>query len=108
MVHDQSVYANEVIWRDIGAHRLVPGEAPHVYLSDQTNGDPSADAIRLTEDLSAARTASWQLSVPSDGHYRLYAKWPALAGLASAAPYAVAHDGGVSTVAVNQRRDGGE
>ena len=56
---------------------------------------------------AAVRTATWQVSVPADGLYRVYAKWPTLPGLASDAPYSIAHDGGSSAVTVNQRENGG-
>jgi hypothetical protein len=50
----------------------------------------------------------WQPLVAEAGEYEVWVRWPEIAGLASNAPYSVAHAGGVFTERRDQRSGGGE
>ncbi len=71
-------------------------------LTDQADGRVIADAVRLTADPSAVRTASWTYSAAESGDYRVFARWPEGEGHATNAPYTIEHDGGSSLVTVSQ------
>jgi|GEM_PF-872552 len=51
---------------------------------------------------------TWAPTIPADGQYRIYAKWPSDPDLGSTAKYTVHHDQGSDTVTVDQRKDGGQ
>jgi len=51
--------------------------------------------------------AKWTVTLPSDGTYKVYARWTAGSNRASSAPYVVTHVGGSATVRVNQQANGG-
>ena len=47
-------------------------------------------------------TFRWLPAIPESGRYQVYAWWTYHANRSSAVPYRIGHDGGVSTVTVNQ------
>lgn len=61
---------------------------------------------RATAAVSDA--ATWTVSLPSAGTYKVEAWWTAASNRAAAAPYIVYHTGGSSTVNKNQQIDGGK
>lgn len=60
---------------------------------------------RSTEAISDP--ATWTVSLPSSGSYRVDAWWTAAANRAASAPYIVYHSGGSTTVNKNQQANGG-
>jgi N-acetylmuramoyl-L-alanine amidase len=62
-------------------------------------------SARATESISDP--ATWNLSLPSAGTYRVDAIWTAATNRAAAAPYQVIHTGGTTTVNKNQQATGG-
>jgi hypothetical protein len=82
---------------------LVPGDGSgSVVLTDQANGEVVADAVRLTADTSAVRSATWTYSAAESGDYRVFARWPAGEGHATNTKYTVSHASGSSVVTVSQ------
>ncbi len=67
-----------------------------------------ADAVRLTADTTAVRTATWTYGAPESGDYRVFAPWPEGPRHATHAKYAVQHAGGSSTVTMSQAQRGGQ
>jgi hypothetical protein len=53
-------------------------------------------------------TATWTLAVPEAGNYNVYARWVASSNRATDAPYTINHEGGPTTVDVNQEVNGGQ
>ena len=51
---------------------------------------------------------TFKFQIPQAGSYRLYAWWPAATQNAFNAPYTIHHDGGSTTVRVNQKANGGK
>jgi RHS repeat-associated protein len=96
------------VWKSLGSY-LIPGDGSgSVVLTDQANGEVVADAVRLTADTSAVRSATWTYSAAVSGDYRIFARWPAAEGNATNAKYTVQHAGGSSTVSVSQAQRGGQ
>ncbi|MEO3430526.1 hypothetical protein AAFN88_16830 [Pelagibius sp. CAU 1746] len=88
---------------------LFPGDGSgSVVLTDRANGQVVADAVRLTADPAALRTAIWTYSPAQSGDYRVFARWTEGEGHATNAPYTVQHDGGSSLVTVSQAQRGGQ
>jgi peptidoglycan/xylan/chitin deacetylase (PgdA/CDA1 family) len=52
--------------------------------------------------------AEWAAYLPEEGMYRVYARWPNVAGLASDAEYEVVDYSGATGVPVNQQQEGGQ
>ncbi len=52
-------------------------------------------------------TITWPVTTTGSGRYRVYARWPQHGTADRKAPYTIQHDGGVTTVEVNQRNSGG-
>ncbi|MGW0998335.1 golvesin C-terminal-like domain-containing protein [Streptomyces sp. NPDC002523] len=50
---------------------------------------------------------NWQLNIPQDGTYTVYAKYPQVTGAATAAAYTVTHDGTNTAKTVNQSTGAG-
>ncbi len=94
-------------WQLLGTFVMAPGQSHRVELSDTANGNLMADAVRFVPK-AAAKTATWTFTVGSTGSYKLYAKWPASSQHATDAQFTVTHAGGTSTVAANQRVNGGQ
>ena len=62
--------------------------------------------VRATAAVSDA--ASWTVTLPSDGTYKVYAYWSAGSNRSATAPYVITHTGGNATVNVNQQINGGK
>jgi len=105
LTKDQRI--NGQYWNYLGTFVLAPGQGHRVVLSDRADAKVAADAIELIVD-TGARLARWSGTAAEAGSYRFYARWPAAAGNAYDAPYAVTHSGGTSTVTRNQQIDGGQ
>jgi RHS repeat-associated protein len=96
------------VWMPLGSF-LIPGDdSAFVQLTDQANGEVVADAVRLTADTSAVRSATWTYAAAESGDYRVFARWPAGEGHATNAKYMVSHAGGSSVVTVSQAQRGGQ
>ncbi|WP_052433356.1 DNRLRE domain-containing protein [Streptacidiphilus carbonis] len=50
---------------------------------------------------------SWNLTVPEDGNYTVYAQYPSVTGAATNAQYTVNYNGGTSTATVDQTKNAG-
>ena len=95
-------------WMLMGTYRFEAGEDYQVEITGEANGEKvSADAIKLVPQTATPRTASWSFQVPSSGNYAIHATWAADGDRASDAPFTITHDGGSSTVTMNQRQGGG-
>ena len=79
-----------------------------VTLTDQADGYVIADAIAITPEGAAPNQAIWQLNVPVQGNYELYAKWTAHANRASDAPFNVSHVNGETPLSMNQQINGSQ
>jgi hypothetical protein len=62
--------------------------------------------FRSTQAISDA--AQWTASLPSAGSYAVYAWWSQGSNRSASAPYIITHDGGTTTVKVNQQANGGK
>jgi RHS repeat-associated protein len=51
---------------------------------------------------------TWNLHIPQDGTYEVFARWPEVTGAATGAAYTIAYPGGEDTVTVDQSQQGGE
>ena len=51
--------------------------------------------------------AAWNVNIPTTGNYAVYARWTAGTNRAASAPYSVVHNGGTTTVNVNQQANNG-
>lgn len=60
---------------------------------------------RATAAISDAFT--WKGTIPSDGSYKVYARWTTGSNRSTTAPYVVYHSGGSTTVNVNQQLNNG-
>lgn len=56
---------------------------------------------------SVSDAATWKATLPTDGSYKVYARWTAGTNRAKAAPYIIYHTSGSTTVNVNQQTNGG-
>jgi RHS repeat-associated protein len=98
---------NGSTWMSLGTYTLAPGENHRVVLGDVANGYVIADAVRFVPVDEA--TVTWPVSsIPANGNYKVYAKWPAAAVNATDATYTVTHAGGSTPVTVNQKANGGQ
>ena len=50
--------------------------------------------------------AEWDIQIPRDGQYEVYAMWTAMDNRATNAPYHIVHAGGETVRRVNQKQDG--
>ena len=56
---------------------------------------------------SVSDPATWSATLPSDGSYKVYARWTTGSNRATAAPFIVYHSGGSTTVNMNQQSNNG-
>ncbi|MES9900662.1 MAG: hypothetical protein ABW148_16820, partial [Sedimenticola sp.] len=52
-------------------------------------------------------TITWPVTTTGSGRYRVYARWPQHGTADRKAPYTIQHNGGVTTIQVDQRNSGG-
>ncbi len=97
---------NGASWQTLATLDLAAGENVTVTLDNAANGYVIADAMQLAPVGAQPNTATWQIAVPADGHYTVYARWTAHPNRASDATYRVAHAEGEAAVSVNQRENG--
>lgn len=55
-----------------------------------------------------AAVATWTATLPASGGYQVSARWTAHSNRASNAPYTLTHDGGTTTVLMNQKVNGNQ
>lgn len=53
-------------------------------------------------------SAQFRVEIPEDGDYAVYARWPKVKGLSSAAPVEVVTSSGIERTKVNQQKSGGQ
>ncbi len=63
---------------------------------------------RVRATASTSDAATWQATLPDSGTYAVSVRYTAGSNRASAAPYIVYHNGGTTTIQVNQRQNGGQ
>lgn len=95
-------------WHLLKTVTLAANDNWSVELSDQSPGEVVADAVAITSPLILTDRFDWNPTLPNAGEYSVYAKWQAAADRATDATYEVTHSGGVATVTVDQRHNGGE
>jgi hypothetical protein len=85
---------------------MTPGQNHRVELLDQSTAPDYviADAVRVTAVDARPPSAIWTPSLPRRDRYLVYARWEGTtAGYATDAPYTVFHEGGSTTITVNQQ-----
>lgn len=102
----QNQQANGGQWIALGDFNLDANSK--VTLTDVANGYVIADAVAITPEGAAPNQAIWQLNVPTQGNYDLYAKWTAHANRASDTPFNISHVNGETPLAVNQQVNGSQ
>ena len=108
--------------RHYGQPRYQPGTSvPNVIVDDAhsgfsvsgnwwwTNVTPGyyGSGYHVRGTATVSDTAKWTVNTPVSGSWRVQVRYAAGANRASAAPYIVSHNGGNTTVNVNQRVNGG-
>jgi RHS repeat-associated protein len=80
-----------------------------VVVTDQASGGTyvNADAVMFTP-VSGLNRAEWVPTLPQADSYKVYAWWRSYPDRATNAHYRITHDGGASTVIVNQQANGGK
>jgi hypothetical protein len=63
---------------------------------------------RVRATASTSDAATWKATLATSGNYQVFVRYTSGSNRASAAPYIVYHTGGSTTVAVNQRVNGGQ
>jgi RHS repeat-associated protein len=106
----QNQQQNGGAWVSLGTYILAPGQDHRVVLQDSVNGVLTsggiiADAIKFVPQNEVS--ATWSISsIPANGNYKVYAKWPASPVNASDVTYSITHAGGSTPVTVNQKANG--
>ncbi|QEX22839.1 hypothetical protein FRZ61_27720 [Hypericibacter adhaerens] len=83
---------------------MTPGQS-HVTLTDEGNGYVIADAVQITS-VNAPPPATWTPTIPQRDQYQVYTRWTGYPDRATNAPYTVYHEGGSTTVLMNQQATG--
>jgi RHS repeat-associated protein len=111
------LYADDTPVAQIGYGTVLP---PDIILDNPqavfTGTWPTATSLqgfygsnyRTNTKGSGKDKAVWTPTVPTTGSYQVYARWVAASTHASNAPFAIKHSSGTTTVAVNQRTNGGQ
>lgn len=80
--------------------------------SNWSTGTMSTDKYgadyRFRSTQAISDPATWQVTLPSAGTYAVYAWWPQGSNRSTSAPYIIYHNGGSTTVRVNQQVNGGK
>jgi RHS repeat-associated protein len=63
--------------------------------------------VQQNDPGTPAEVFTWTPTIPAAQRYRVYARWTQDPNRATDAPYTVHHDGGATTVTVNQEQNGG-
>ena len=79
-----------------------------VTLTDEGDGYVVADGIQVVPVGAPANLAQWDLPVATAGTYRVYARWTSHSNRASNATYVVTDTLGETSIAVDQRTNGGQ
>lgn len=104
-------------------HHAADGVSPAAQILDNT--DPSVTSVGFWFESThvggyyqsnyharysgtGANTFTWTPAIDTTGRHHVYARWTSHTNHASNAPYAITHDGGTTTVRVNQKVEGGE
>jgi hypothetical protein len=103
---DQSVLGGE--WNLLGTYDFTQGGQHSITLSDDADGDyVIADAVMVVPEGAEGDSVSWSFDISETGEYQVYGKWTAHSNRASNATYVITDDMTETTVAVDQRTDGG-
>jgi hypothetical protein len=103
---DQTV--NGGSWQPLGEFTLSADGHNRVVLTDQANGYVIADAVKFVPENAQDNRAVWKPVLQAEERLAVYAKWTAHENRASNAQYKIWHAEGVSTVSVDQRKNGGQ
>ncbi len=98
--------ANGGAWQPLGTFDL-PAGTSSVGLTDQADGVVIADAVKFEPDGSQPESAIWTPSVPGPTEMTIYARWSAGSNRAGNAQYVIRNQSGSTTVAQDQRVNGG-
>ncbi|MFI1098509.1 DNRLRE domain-containing protein [Streptomyces sp. NPDC020917] len=78
------------------------------WADSSTGGDHQGYDYRTHAAGAGTDAFSWQLNIPQDGTYTLYAKYPQVTGASTAAVYTLHHDDGTTTTtSIDQTRNTG-
>jgi hypothetical protein len=103
---DQTLRGGE--WNLLGTYDFTQGEQYSITLSNDADGGyVIADAVMVVPVGDPGNTASWSFAIGETGEYKIYAKWTAHSSHTSNATYVITDDVTDTTVAVDQRTDGG-
>jgi RHS repeat-associated protein len=75
-----------------------------------STGDPATEQgydYRTHAAGSGSDSFTWNLTIPQDGTYQVFVRYPQVSGAATAASYTVGFHGGSTAVAVDQSKNGG-
>lgn len=94
----------EVIVDNAGSEVIIPSTSwfPGTSVAGYYGSDYHARATAAVSDAFTFRG-----TIPSDGSYKVYARWTAASNRAASAPFIVYHTGGSTTVNVNQQANNG-
>jgi hypothetical protein len=95
-------------WRSLGTYLMEPGAGHRVELRTwPAEGNLMADTIIFLPVDARPNRAVWTPTLPVRDYYDVYVNWWWSAGNATNAPYTIYHEGGSTTVTVNQQPDPG-
>ena len=91
------------IWTLLGTFSMTPSSGHRVELSDNADGTVIADAVVFHDAAAAGNVATYTPSLSQTGPYRIYVRWPQMVtDFGTDIPYTVYHDGGSTTIAVDE------
>ncbi|WP_420347619.1 RHS repeat-associated core domain-containing protein [Pelagibius sp.] len=94
-------------WNFIGTFGFAPNSGHRVEVTTQADGLVVADALKFVSvdapPPPPTHVATWAPQIPEAGQYHVYGTWHAWSNHATNAPFTIHHDGGSTTVEVNQQ-----
>jgi len=87
---------------------MTPGQNHRVDVTDQATGGTNimADAVQITSVNAPPPTATWVPVIPQHDQYQVYTRWAGYPDRATNAPCKIYHEGGSTTVLMNQQATG--
>jgi len=74
--------------------------------STSTSGYYGSNYLWISAASGRTARATWNTTAASSANYNVFARWSATSGRCSSAPYTITHNGGTTTVRVDQRTNG--
>jgi hypothetical protein len=102
---DQKIDGSQ--WNLLGTFSLTPGQNHRVVLTNNADGVVIADAVMITP-ADGLNRAEWTPTLPQTEQYNVYGWWRNYSDRATNAPFTIVHDGGSTTVTVDQKVNGGQ